>query len=167
MKSERIRGKSPSKKHAAHSEHPSESLETWVQKMRDAGLKLTPTREAILRCLIGRHELLSIEEVIAEIRSKKFLGSDDSDYTTVYRCLLKFEESGLAVSTNLGDGVTRYELKSEHHHHHVVCKICKDVKPIDQCGLNAIESWVKKMGYKDVNHRLEFFGVCRRCQPAA
>jgi Fur family ferric uptake transcriptional regulator len=141
-----------------------EELGTWIARMRAASLKLTPTREAILKCLIGRHELLGIEEVIAEIKAQKFLGSEDCDYTTVYRCLLKFEEAGLAVSTDLGDGITRYELKGEHHHHHVVCKHCKIVKPIDKCGIAAIETWVKKMGYTDVAHRLEFFGVCPLCR---
>jgi Fur family ferric uptake transcriptional regulator len=66
----------------------------------------------------------------------------------------------------LGDGITRYELKGEHHHHHVVCKRCKLVKPIDKCGITVIESWVKKMGYTDVAHRLEFFGICPHCQTA-
>jgi Fur family ferric uptake transcriptional regulator len=150
--------------HEHSHEEAHEELGTWIVRMRAAGLKLTPTREAILKCLIGRHELLGIEEVIAEIKAQKFLGSDDCDYTTVYRCLLKFEEAGLAVSTDLGDGITRYELKGEHHHHHVVCKRCKIVKPIDKCGIAAIESWVKKMGYTDVAHRLEFFGVCPLCQ---
>jgi Fe2+ or Zn2+ uptake regulation protein len=31
----------------------------------------------------------------------------------------------------------------------------------------AIENWVKKMGYSDVAHRLEFFGVCPHCQKVA
>jgi Fur family ferric uptake transcriptional regulator len=156
------------KKAKAHTGHDhGNDLVTWIQRMRAAGLKLTPTREAILKCLIGRHELLGIEEVIAEIKAQKLLGSDDCDYTTVYRCLLKFEEAGLAVSTDLGDGITRYELKGEHHHHHVVCKLCKVVKPIDKCGMAAIENWVKKMGYSDVAHRLEFFGVCPHCQKVA
>jgi Fur family ferric uptake transcriptional regulator len=140
-------------------------LTQWIEKMRDSGSKLTPTRAAILECLIGRHELLGIDDLIALIKEQNLLGTEKSDYTTVYRCLLKFEEAGLVVSTELGDGISRYELTDgEHHHHHVICKSCKEVKPIDDCGVDKIESLVKKMGYNDVQHRLELFGVCLRCQ---
>lgn len=152
-------------KTAAHPE-PSESLAQWLQAVKEAGLKRTPTREAILRCLIGHHELLRIEEVVAEIQSRKMLQSADCDYSTVYRCLLKFEEAGLAVSTDLGDGVKRFELKGPHHHHHVVCRVCKKVEPIDDCALTRTETQVQKMGYKQVDHRLEFFGICSRCSKA-
>jgi Fur family transcriptional regulator, ferric uptake regulator len=148
----------------SHGKRSADDLKVWIEKMRATGLKLTPTRSAILQCLIGSHELLSIEDLVKQIKEQGLLGEETCDYTTVYRCLLKFEEAGLLVSTNFGDGISRFELKGDHHHHHVVCKTCKQVRAIDDCGFKALDTAIHKLGYSNVVHRLEFFGICPACQ---
>jgi Fur family ferric uptake transcriptional regulator len=85
-------------------------------------------------------------------------------YVTVYRCLQKLEEAGLVHSTGFGDGLTRFELAHQTHHHHILCTKCQAIKPLDSCSITHLEKSIKEMGYQNISHRLEFFGVCARCQ---
>lgn len=132
--------------------------------LRSVGLKATSIRISILEKLGGEHKLLSIEEIHSSLKK------GTADLVTVYRCVRKFEETGLITPMTLGDGTIRYELRedthSKHsgHHHHLVCRICRVVKLVKQCAIKEIPAWLKNMGYSEVDHRLDFFGVCPKCQ---
>jgi Fur family ferric uptake transcriptional regulator len=139
-------------------------------QLKSCGLSSTPTRIAILQLLSEGHRIYSIDQIIAILKkSKSVKGS--LVFTTVYRCLIKLASVGLIKEVNLGDGVSRYEIQhGEHHHHHVICRGCGAIEPLDLrsdvCGLEKFEKLVKKLGFKDLSHRLEFFGVCNKCSPS-
>lgn len=141
--------------------------EKWKRILRASGLKATPIRILLLERLAGEHKLLSVEEIHASLK-KGF-----ANLATVYRSIRSFEEAGLVCSTELGDGVIRYELRSgapeleAHHHHHLVCRICRDVKLVENCTIKKAPAWLKDLGYTEIDHRLDFFGVCPSCQKAA
>jgi Fur family ferric uptake transcriptional regulator len=147
-----------------------QSATVMHDQLKARGLSSTPTRIAILQLLSEGHTLYSIDQIIAILKkSKSIKGS--LVFTTVYRCLLKMASSGLVKEVNLGDGVSRYEIQhAEHHHHHVICRDCGTIEPIDLhsdvCGLEKFEKLVKKLGFKDLSHRLEFFGICSKCSQA-
>lgn len=88
------------------------------------------------------------------------------DLVTIYRILKKFEEFELVTRLEFGDGVARFELtlESGHHHHHVICRSCQKVEALHICDLDLHILAVEKMGYKQVNHRLDFFALCANCQ---
>jgi Fur family ferric uptake transcriptional regulator len=69
---------------------------------------------------------------------------------------------------DLGDGIARFELLVEGddgHHHHLVCTRCTEVVEIDECGMDPLQGRIaEKNGFKSVTHRLEFFGICPKCQ---
>lgn len=77
----------------------------------------------------------------------------------------KFVELGILSTVDFNDGIQRYEysLENDHHHHHVVCIHCKKVEQITDCNVKAQNKLIDKMGYTQVSHKLEFFGVCRAC----
>ena len=137
-----------------------------LEKLRSAKLSVTPSRLAILDLLTGSQCVWSIEQ-IQEALNKRSLkaGKGSSVFTTLYRCLLKLESAGLVRKTDLGDGISRFELNSQenHHHHHVICKKCRSIEPLDECHSKRIENQIRKLGYTDVSHRLEFFGICKKC----
>lgn len=135
-----------------------------LEQLGSRGLKLTPTRKAVLRSLTGHHELLTIDELVERCNEHD---AKIHHYVTVYRCLQKLEEAGLVHSTNFGDGLTRYELSTHsHHHHHILCTRCREIEPLDSCSVSNLEETIRKMGYKKITHRLEFFGTCPRCVEA-
>jgi Fur family ferric uptake transcriptional regulator len=64
--------------------------------------------------------------------------------------------------------VARFELVVEgedDHHHHLICTRCAMVVELDDCGLPDLQAGIAaRNGFKAVTHKLEFFGLCPRCQ---
>ena len=129
-------------------------------RLRSAGMKLTPQREQLLEILLHHPKPISADEIFKKIKKS------GTDLVTVYRGLKKFEEGGLVTRSEFGDGVSRFELtvESGHHHHHVICKVCQKVEALHHCDLEPHLEMVRKMGYTDVGHRLDFFAICKECQ---
>jgi len=152
-----------------HPMKPGLNSEQLNDRLKRAGLKITPARLQILELLEKKHCLLTIDEMFQLLKNK-------IDWATIYRTVVSFEEKGLVTSSTLGDGSTRYECSGNHdahdhdhhHHHHVMCVKCKKIEPvgfeIETCGIEALEKMIQKMGFSDIQHRLEFSGVCRNCK---
>lgn len=92
--------------------------------------------------------------------------SVSADRATVYRQLGRLTDAGEVCEVSLGDGKKRYELAG--HHHHVVCKRCGRVEKVDaqkaEFSLELVEKRIAGMvKFKQVEHSLEFFGLCGRC----
>ncbi|WP_413581332.1 Fur family transcriptional regulator [Bdellovibrio sp. HCB288] len=137
-------------------------IDTLEERVRKAGMKLTQQRSQMLKILLHHPEPISADEIF-----KKIGGKDaGADLVTIYRILKKFEESLLVNRLEFGDGVARFELtlESGHHHHHVICRSCQRVEALHICDLDQHIQMVEKMGYKSVSHRLDFFGLCSKCQ---
>lgn len=134
--------------------------ESLHARLRGAGMKLTPQREQLLDILLHHPKPISADEIFKKTKKS------GTDLVTIYRSLKKFEEGGLVSRSEFGDGVARFELiiESGHHHHHVICRECQKVEPLHLCDLDPHLALVRKMGYADVSHRLDFFAVCADCQ---
>jgi Fur family ferric uptake transcriptional regulator len=83
---------------------------------------------------------------------------------TVYRNLQSMAEHH-EVDTVQDHGETFYRLcKDRHHHHHLVCRQCGRAVELEIPGL---ESWIQtraeSLGFSEVSHSLEIFGICARC----
>ena len=137
-------------------------IDFYLEKLKLAGLKLTPVRKLLIKSLTGTHKLMTIDDLLLAINK---LDQKANDWTTVYRCLKKFEEAGVVHSTSFDGSLTYYELTDpHHHHHHIICKTCQKVTPIHACSLEKIEKDLKKLGFIGIQHKLEFFGTCLSCQ---
>jgi Fur family ferric uptake transcriptional regulator len=144
--------------------HPSasEKLSDALQALRASGQRLTKPRQAMLEVLTREHGPFSAEEL--HHRLKPGL----CDLVTVYRCLTAMEEIGLVRRCDFGDGSYRYEHNTgEHHHHHVICRKCRKVETLELCVADSLERIVRQMGYANVGHTLEVFGLCPKCQRGA
>jgi Fe2+ or Zn2+ uptake regulation protein len=149
------------KKHN-HSTGPAET--ELAEKLRSAGLKATPRRIEILKVLSRGCGPLSVEELHAKLRKH------DCDPVTLYRALSSFQKVRLVRRCDLGEGPVRYEYHDHQgeHHHHVVCTECRELRSVDFCLVESFESLLRRQGYSNVTHSLEFFGICGKCnkQPA-
>jgi Fur family ferric uptake transcriptional regulator len=136
-----------------------EELSRAVTLLEQASMRLTQPRTAILKVLIAAHGPFSVDEV------RSLAGTRGLDRVTVHRCLTAFEEIGLVRRCEFGDSTSRYEYSGHgHHHHHVICKRCRKMENIEQCIPKALIRSVRSMGYEEVSHSLEFFGICRKCR---
>lgn len=85
--------------------------------------------------------------------------------TTVYRHLQLLADAGTIDALSIASGETVYRLcRSGDHHHHIVCRVCARSVEVEA---PDVERWTEaiasSLGYSDVSHTLDVFGVCRAC----
>ena len=131
--------------------------------LSENGLNRTKGKIRILQEISKSHKPLSVYEIHARMK-------ESCDVSTIFRTLTQFKDKDLVHEVNLNEGFIRYELNhsqeshpSPHHHHHVRCRICGDIKNIDYCDLGPFEKAIAKLGFKEMEHRLEFSGICSKC----
>lgn len=145
------------------SESHSHLLEDLIEEMRKAHLRVTEPRIAILQALIRKHGPFTAEEIHEQVTKKV------CDLATIYRSLASLEKAAIIKRCEFGDGTARYEFfeSQKHHHHHVICKSCRKIEVLEDCELDDIDRFAKKIGFSDVSHSLEFFGICADCSKKA
>jgi Fur family ferric uptake transcriptional regulator len=135
------------------------SLSHLLKELKQAGLRVTGSRIAILQTLLKNHGPFTAEEIHNQVTK------EICDLATIYRSLASLEKVKIIRRCEFGDGSARYELctQEKHHHHHVICRVCKRVEVLEDCELQEIDRFARKRGFKEVTHFLEFFGTCPQC----
>ncbi len=132
-----------------------------VDRLRRQARKVTGPRRSILRVLSRQSHPVSAKEVQAALRG-------ECDLATVYRALHLLEKLQLVQRYDFADRVARYELLKEGddgHHHHLICTSCAGIVEIGECFIHELEKRLAtRNGFRSVTHKLEFYGVCPRCQ---
>lgn len=126
------------------------------------GLRHTPQREKILDMFLTTERHVSCEELYELVRKKdKGIG-----YTTVYRTMKLLFASGLCQELDFGDGVLRFEHKYGHEHHdHLICIKCGRFIEVIKPQIEMMqEKLAKEYRFTPLRHKLQIFGVCKKCQ---
>ena len=139
-------------------------LEQIKEQLQSQQLKLTPQREATLQVLLENHEQhLSAEDIFMLVKQK----APDIGLATVYRTLELLYELRIIEKLSFGDGVARYEFRSDdhpHHHHHLICLNCGRVSEIEDL-LDDLEKKVElEHQFQIVDHRVNLLGYCVNCR---
>lgn len=143
-----------------------ELQKTIVNKLRHAGERITPLRIVLLDTLAAANTPKTVPEILEELGKRGYRVNK----TTIYRQLTALVGYRIVSSVNFGDLAQRYELADEHgHHHHAICLGCGQIEDVDfPTKISAEEKKIQKeIGFKVVEHSLEFFGFCKRCQATA
>src|SRR4051812_21025022 len=142
--------------------HQRQELSALKSRLRGQSRKVTGPRAAILDVLRQHPHPLTNKDILAG------MPAGGCDLATIYRSMHLLEKMGMVKRFDFGDGAARFELVAENddgHHHHLVCTHCSEVVEIEECFPDRIEKEIAaKNGFKDVTHRLEFFGICPDCQ---
>ena len=133
--------------------------------LRTNRLKVTPHRELILETFLGHEGHLSVEDIYRTVRQQ----DPRIGYTTVYRTMKLLAECGLAREIDLADGITRYEHLFNHEHHdNMICMECGDSIEFFDAEIEAAQDAAsEQLGFKVFDHKLQIYGVCRKCQERA
>lgn len=127
--------------------------------LKDKGLKVTKNRLEVLDVIGQSSSPLSAEEIFSK------LPKNSCDRATLFRTLKQFTENNLLEMLDFSEGFSRYGLHcEEHHHHHVICTECKKIEPVPFCIPKEFELSLKRRGYTNIQHKMEFFGLCTDCQ---
>jgi Fe2+ or Zn2+ uptake regulation protein len=124
------------------------------------GINKTKGKIRILQEISRSERPLSVTEIHEMLEA-------NCDVSTVFRTITQFKEKNLIKEVNLDEGFFRYEIASpkevQHHHHHVRCRSCGDIRNIEKCDLAPFEKAIAHLGFTEMEHRLEFTGLCSRC----
>lgn len=85
---------------------------------------------------------------------------------TVYRALGSLGEAGEADSLQSPEGENLFRsCAMEGHHHHLICRSCGDTRELKAA---VVEEWASNVaaaeGFSDIEHVVDLFGICARCQ---
>jgi Fur family ferric uptake transcriptional regulator len=124
-------------------------------------LKHSQQRKEILDIFLKIDRHLTAAQLY-KIAQKKYPGVG---YATIYRALKLFCECGLCRELKFGDGTARYEhLYGHKHHDHLICTRCgKFVEVVDAEIERLQEGLAKQHGFYPQGHRMELYGVCKKC----
>lgn len=128
--------------------------------LRDAGLRATPGRLALLAILAKEPKPVTVQTL--EKRMKGAL-----NHVTLYRALEALTEAGIVARAGLGHDHAHYELLAGRpHHHHAVCRGCGLVEDLEVPHSEAPEKDAQRRtrSFATIDrYSLEFFGLCRSC----
>jgi Fur family transcriptional regulator, ferric uptake regulator len=124
--------------------------------------RLTRQGRAVLEIVKASENFRSAQDIHAQLRA----AGETVGLTTVYRHLALLTDNGQLDSLQTADGEVVYRrCRSDQHHHHVVCRQCGRGTEVE---LPDLERWAEStahgLGYTDVTHTLEIFGLCAFCR---
>lgn len=138
------------------------STQDFKKTLRSAGLRATSARAAVLECLSRASGPLTHAEVCEQLASQGY------DRATLYRNLMDLTDVGLAVRTDLGDHLWRFELVGRNRHDdsahpHFVCSECGEVRclPEDAVDVKPVRGIPRSLKRKKVE--IQIRGLCNEC----
>ena len=140
-------------------------LERIKKQFHAQKFKLTPQRLATVQVLLKHEEEhLSAEDIYGLVKQIY----PNIGLATVYRTLELLSDIDVVDKVSFGDGVSRYDLRTEgeaHFHHHLVCLACGEVEEVTEDLLSEIERHVEQeYQFHIKDHNLTFHGICLSCQ---
>jgi Fur family peroxide stress response transcriptional regulator len=140
---------------------PQVRLETMITKLKELDFRVTPQRLAVLRILAQSEGHPSVEHIFKQVKPD----FPTTSLATIYKTVNLLKEIGEVVELDFSEESNRYDGNKPYPHPHLICTQCKTVVDPDVATITGLsKELAKKTGYKIVNHRLDFFGVCPRCQ---
>jgi Fur family ferric uptake transcriptional regulator len=124
--------------------------------------RITRQGQAVLSVVDSSENFRSAQDIHAQLRA----AGEAVGLTTVYRHLALLTDDGQLDALQTADGELVYRrCRSIHHHHHVVCRQCRRGTEVELPDLEQwAESTAQALGYTDVSHTVEIFGLCSTCR---
>ena len=131
-----------------------------MQSIRDQciekGLRMTGQRETIIQVLSDSTDHPDVEELYN--RACKM--DAGISMATVYRTVKLFEDVGILVRHDFGDGRGRFEDASAEHHDHLIDTTTGTVIEFRNEELEELQRRIAaELGFRLVDHRMELYGV--------
>lgn len=137
-----------------------EKLEQCQAMIRDAGLRATASRVAVLALLLSEEAALSHAEV------SECLETASWGRATLYRNLVDMAEVGILRRVELGDHTWRFEVKDAEHqgdeHPHFVCSECGTVECLPEVEFRTASRKVPQ-AIRAKNVEVQMRGICDEC----
>jgi Fur family peroxide stress response transcriptional regulator len=140
---------------------PQARFEQMLEKLKERDFRITPQRLAVLRILARSNGHPSVEKVYEEVKAD----FPTTSLATVYKTITLLKELNEVQQLGFPEWSNRYDGNKPYPHPHMVCIRCREIIDPDLMSLKQFtREAVRKTGYQLTNFRLDFFGVCRKCQ---
>ena len=138
------------------------SLEELREQLKEAGLRTTGPRVAVLRHLSSRVAPASHAELVNALSVHGY------DRATIYRNLKDLARVGIVTRADLGDHVWRYELRNspephEGQHPHFVCTNCSTVSCLRSVRVKMQSAADAPKAVRENQVVVRLRGLCDRC----
>lgn len=127
--------------------------------IRNAGLRATKPRIAVLHALASARRPLGIREL-------SLLLSSPIDTVTLYRMMNDFTKAGIVSKIELGRGHATYELRGNDDHHHIICTACEKIEDFEDTEHETLAKRAVKRSKSFsqlTGHSFELYGLCNMC----
>lgn len=121
----------------------------------------TRSQERILIVLKELNQAISAQDLYLNLRSR----DEGLGLATIYRSLDALKLEGVIQVRTLASGESLYSTMQEDRHH-MTCLQCGCSIAVDHCPVHELEQQLNRSHhFKIFYHTLEFYGLCRTCQP--
>jgi Fur family peroxide stress response transcriptional regulator len=138
-----------------------EKKERLIERLRGAGLRLTPQRLAIYSALVDSDQHPNAQQLYEDLQAQL----PSLSPATVYNTLQALVEEGLVHEIgDAGDGVIHYDADLEPHLN-LICTRCHRIDDFHLEEIKAADRTVTaESGYQLQGARLVYYGICPACQ---
>lgn len=139
--------------------------EAIVQLFKVNKIKNTKQRQRVFEYLTTCNQPVTADAIYMEL-SRDIQFNESVNLSTIYRILDLFIKSQLVTKNTFGnDHKATFEIAKREHGHHLICIKCNQITAINGCPLKGYEkSLSQTTHFQILNHKLEIFGVCPKCQ---
>jgi len=136
-------------------------LDQMLAKLKTRNFRITPQRLAILKILASSEGHPSVEHIFSQVREN----FTTTSLATIYKTVILLKQLNEVLELGFRDGSNRYDGNKPYPHPHVVCIRCKRILDPNLGSMPQLTAEAaQKTGFKIVDHRLDFFGICPECQ---
>lgn len=127
---------------------------------REQGVRLTASREAVLRSIASLPDTFTTSQLLEE--------AGDVGRATVFRTLQLLCQAKVLEQVRLMDGQQVYVTgHPATHHHHLICNACGTMRNIHDTTIGDLaRSLAHAEGFSAEDHSFEIYGLCPTCQAA-
>jgi len=135
-------------------------MNTIHKSIQSSGGRLTKIKKAITDILSQSCCLLTKQELVNQLKAIHI----KPNRSTIFRELGFLTKHNVIIKNTIV-GIDYYEIPKGHHHH-LVCMGCKSISKVEFGNhLEKQEQQIAKENkFKILNHSLEFYGYCHKCQ---
>jgi Fur family transcriptional regulator, stress-responsive regulator len=132
-----------------------------LELLRDAGVRVTPQRRAILDAILGAGAAHpSADEILREARRRL----PELSRGTVYNTLAEFVRVGFLQTVETG-GAVRYDRNLDEDHQHFRCRSCGRLFDVEVVGQESLDPRLTP-GFAVERTRIVLEGRCPDCRPS-
>jgi Fur family ferric uptake transcriptional regulator len=139
----------------------SERAARYEAQLREAGLRMTKQRLAIVQVLAETNDHPDANEIFYRAFSK----DPSISLSTVYRTMRILEQSGTIHRHAFDDGRARFEHAGQEHHDHLIDIETGKVIEFRSDKIEQLQAEIaRELGYDIVRHKLELYGVASKAK---